>query len=77
LRLFTDLNYQQRYQPLAWLTWFTIHHFQGLDSFGYHLIVLVLHLVSTLLVFGIAHRLFAGRKLKLWEAAKARSQPPK
>ncbi len=59
--MFTDLTYQQRYQPLAWLTWFSIYEIQGLDPFGYHLIVVLLHVFSTLLVFLIAVRLFKGR----------------
>jgi protein O-mannosyl-transferase len=59
--IFTDLTYQQRYQPLAWVTWFAIYDLQGLDPFGYHLIVVLLHLANTALVFLLARRLCGGR----------------
>ncbi|MCD6049913.1 MAG: hypothetical protein K0Q55_1316 [Verrucomicrobia bacterium] len=60
--MFTDLTYQWRYQPLAWLTWFTLFEIQGLDPFGYHLINLLFHLGNTARVFVIARRLLASLK---------------
>jgi len=57
--MFTDFTYQWRYQPLAWVTWFTIYEFQGLDPAGYHLVNLLLHLGNTVLIYLIARRLLA------------------
>jgi hypothetical protein len=61
--MFFDLTYQWRYQPLAWLTWFTIYDLQGLNPVGYHLINILLHLANVVLVFCIARRLLALTKL--------------
>lgn len=49
--MFTDFTYQWRYQPLAWLTWFSIFEVQGLNPFGYHLVNILFHLANTALVF--------------------------
>ncbi len=58
--MFTDFTYQWRYQPLGWLSWFLLFELQGLNPVGYHLINLLYHLGSTVLVFLIARRLLAG-----------------
>lgn len=59
--MFTELAYQQRYQPLAWVTWSTIFEIQGLNPFGYHAVVVFLHLANTALVYLLALRLLGGR----------------
>lgn len=69
--MFTDFTYQWRYQPLAWVTWFTIFEIQGLDPFGYHLINVLFHLGNTLLVYLIARRLLAGKPKGEWGALLA------
>ncbi len=58
--MFTDFTYQWRYQPLGWLSWFLLFELQGLNPVGYHLINLLYHLGSTVLVFLIARRLLLG-----------------
>jgi len=61
--MFTDLTYQWRYQPLAWVTWFSIYELQGLNPFGYHLINILLHLANTVLVFLVVRKVFARTNL--------------
>lgn len=56
--MFFDLSYQWRYQPLAWLTWFSIFELQGLKPFGYHLINILLHLANTVLLFLVVRKVF-------------------
>lgn len=56
--MFGDLTYQWRYQPLAWVTWFSLFELQGLNPFGYHLINILLHLANTVLVFLVVRQVF-------------------
>ncbi|MBC7367387.1 MAG: hypothetical protein H7343_11360 [Undibacterium sp.] len=54
---FTDAAYARRYMPLGWLGFAGIFSGAGLAPAAYHGVVLVLHVVNTLLLFGLLRRL--------------------
>jgi Tfp pilus assembly protein PilF len=54
LFLNTDAGF---WHPLTWLSFMMDHRFFGLNSGGYHLTNLLLHLLNTLLLFWLFHRM--------------------
>ncbi|MEW6305432.1 MAG: tetratricopeptide repeat protein [Verrucomicrobiota bacterium] len=55
--MFTDVAYVFRYQPLSWLTWFTVYEFGELNPRGYHLANLIVHGLNAALLFLLLRKL--------------------
>lgn len=55
--MFTETNYSLRYQPLTWLTYFTIYNWVGLEARAYHFVVLGFHCLNACLIFLCLRRL--------------------
>ncbi len=57
--MFTDFTYDQRYEPLNWLSLALTYHVCGLNPSGYHLVNLVEHLIAVGLLFLVIRRVLA------------------
>lgn len=55
--MFSDVAYMRRYVPMGWLTFSGVYQFSGLSPMGYHAANLLLHIVNTVLVYGLLLRL--------------------
>ena len=55
--MFSDLSYEPRYQPLAWLDWALDYQLFGLTARSCHLGNILLHLANAVLVFLFLRRL--------------------
>lgn len=45
-------------RPLTFLTFMLNYHFWGLDTFGYHLVNIIVHILTTILVFFLTMKVF-------------------
>jgi predicted negative regulator of RcsB-dependent stress response len=54
---FTDVDTMMRYNPLILISWITTYHFFGLNPFGYHLLNLLLHGLSSGILFLIIRKI--------------------
>ncbi len=58
----TDAQY---WQPLTWLSLMLDYHFYGLNAGGYHVTNIIVHILSTLLLFWLFNRMTGA----IWESA--------
>jgi Flp pilus assembly protein TadD len=64
---FTSMEFSNWF-PLTWLSFMLDHELYGLNASGYHLTNLVLHLLNTLILFGVLWRM-TGRVWQSWMVA--------
>ncbi len=60
---------RRMYRPLALITYAINYRIGGNDPVGWHVFSLIIHGLSAILVFGIAYRLFSGKRLPTTAAA--------
>jgi tetratricopeptide (TPR) repeat protein len=65
LRWAFSTTYAEFWHPLTWLSLIFDHQFYGLNPFGYHLTNLILHILSTLLLFWLFNRMTG----TIWKSA--------
>ena len=58
-------KYFELWHPLVWLSFMFDYQFYGLNAGGYHLINLILHIMSTLLLFWLFNRMTGA----IWKSA--------
>ncbi len=58
-------TYGQFWFPLTWLSWMLDYQFYGLNAGGYHLTNLIFHILNTLLLFAVFHRMTGA----VWKSA--------
>lgn len=69
LRWSFSTTYGEFWQPLTWLSLMVDHQFYGLHAGGYHLTNLILHILSTLLLFWLFNRVTGAIWKSAWIAA--------
>jgi protein O-mannosyl-transferase len=65
LRWTFSTTYAEFWQPLTWVSLIADHQLYGLDAGGYHLTNLILHILSTLLLFWLFNRMTG----TIWQSA--------
>ncbi len=58
-------TYGQFWFPLTWISWMLDYQFYGLNAGGYHLTNLIFHILNTLLLFAVFHRMTGS----VWKSA--------
>ncbi len=58
-------TYADFWHPMTWLSLMTDYQLHGLNAGGYHVTNLILHILSTLLLFGLFHRMTR----EIWKSA--------
>jgi tetratricopeptide (TPR) repeat protein len=57
--------YGQFWFPMTWLSWLLDYQLYGFNAGGYHVTNLIFHILNTLLLFGVFHRMTGA----VWESA--------
>src|SRR5262249_35690459 len=65
----TDTALTQRYTPLSWVAWAVVYQVGGLNPAAYHVHALIVHVITTALVYFLLVALL--RRMHVWKEGDA------